>query len=81
MGDDYFYRYYPSMYLRNKGIDMELEKILVTYTSIDFSENKFGGQIPESIGLLKFFIVLNLFNNDFTGHIPSSWLNSRGSSH
>ena len=35
--DDYSYNYYPSMYLRNKGIDMELEKILVTYITIDFS--------------------------------------------
>ncbi|CAN7066508.1 unnamed protein product [Brassica oleracea var. botrytis] len=29
--------------------------------------------IPESLGLLKSLIVLNLSNNDFTGHIPSSW--------
>ncbi|KAG5387532.1 hypothetical protein IGI04_039002 [Brassica rapa subsp. trilocularis] len=72
---NYSYAFYPSMFLRNKGIIMELEKILLTYTSIDFSENKFGGQIPESIGLLKSLIVLNLSNNDFTGHIPSSWAN------
>ncbi|KAF8105293.1 hypothetical protein N665_0160s0027 [Sinapis alba] len=73
MGDYYVYDYFPSLYLRNKGIDMELQEILVTYTAIDFSENKIGGQIPESIGLLKSVIVLNLSNNDFTGHIPSSW--------
>ncbi|CAN6903105.1 unnamed protein product [Brassica oleracea] len=72
---NYSYTFYPSMFLRNKGINMELEKILLTYTSIDFSENKIGGQIPESIGLLKSLIVLNLSNNDFTGHIPSSWAN------
>ncbi|KAG2308457.1 hypothetical protein Bca52824_028205 [Brassica carinata] len=75
MGDPFMYDYYPSMYLRNKGINMELEKIFLAYTSIDFSENKLGGQIPESIGLLKSLIVLNLSNNDFTGHIPSSWAN------
>ncbi|CAN6903109.1 unnamed protein product [Brassica oleracea] len=69
----YNFGYYPSMYLRSKGIEMELEKILDTYTEIDFSENKLGGQIPESLGLLKSLIVLNLSNNDFTGHIPSSW--------
>ncbi|KAF3570019.1 hypothetical protein F2Q69_00063802 [Brassica cretica] len=67
--------YYPSMYLRNKGINMELEKILLTYTAIDFSENKLGGQIPESLGLLKSLIVLDLSSNDFSGHIPSSWAN------
>ncbi|KAF8045221.1 hypothetical protein N665_5388s0001 [Sinapis alba] len=75
MEDHYLNGYYPSMYLRNKGIDMELEKILVTYTAIDFSENKLGGQIPDSIGLLKSLIVLNLSSNGFTGHIPSSWAN------
>ncbi|CAF1859079.1 unnamed protein product, partial [Brassica oleracea var. botrytis] len=80
MGNNYHYGYnlyvyYPSMYLRNKGINMELKKIFVAYTAIDFSENKLGGQIPESIGLLKSLIVLNLSNNDFTGHIPSSWAN------
>ncbi|XP_013600596.1 PREDICTED: receptor-like protein 12 [Brassica oleracea var. oleracea] len=75
LGDHYWYlnKYNLSMYLRNKGINMELEKILETYTAIDFSENNLGGQIPESIGLLKSLIVLNLSNNDFTGHIPSSW--------
>ncbi|RID49002.1 hypothetical protein BRARA_I05473 [Brassica rapa] len=75
MSSSYGDNNYPSMYLRNKGIEMELEKILKTYAAIDFSENKFGGQIPESIGLLKSLIVLNLSNNDFTGHIPSSWAN------
>ncbi|CAN7097044.1 unnamed protein product [Brassica rapa subsp. narinosa] len=67
--------YYPSMYLRNKGINMELEKILNTYRAIDFSENELGGQIPESISLLKSLIVLDLSSNDFSGHIPSSWSN------
>uniref|UniRef100_M4EUK3 Leucine-rich repeat-containing N-terminal plant-type domain-containing protein n=1 Tax=Brassica campestris TaxID=3711 RepID=M4EUK3_BRACM len=69
------YDYYPSMYLRNKGINMELEKILDTYRAIDFSENELGGQIPESISLLKSLIVLDLSSNDFSGHIPSSWSN------
>ncbi|KAF3576611.1 hypothetical protein DY000_02033682 [Brassica cretica] len=73
VGYDSMYDYYPSMYLRSKGINMELEKILVTYTAIDFSQNKLVGQIPESLGLLKSLIVLNLSNNHFTGHVPSSW--------
>ncbi|WZZ84015.1 hypothetical protein YC2023_104587 [Brassica napus] len=75
VGYGFTYSYYPSMFLRNKGITMELEKILKTYTAIDFSENKLEGQIPESVGLLKSLIVLNLSNNDFTGHISSSWAN------
>ncbi|CAN7066514.1 unnamed protein product [Brassica oleracea var. botrytis] len=52
VGYGFAYSYYLSMFLRNKGITMELEKILKTYTAIDFSENKLEGQIPESIGLL-----------------------------
>ncbi|CAN6908845.1 unnamed protein product [Brassica oleracea] len=62
---------FPDIFDKNGS----LRAILETYTEIDFSENKLGGQIPESIGLLKSLIVLNLSNNDFTGHIPSSWAN------
>ncbi|WZZ20088.1 hypothetical protein YC2023_121475 [Brassica napus] len=63
---------YFSMHLRNKGLNTEFEKILETYTFIDFSGNRLGGLIPKSIGLLKSLIVLDLSNNNFTGHIPSS---------
>ncbi|CAF1923754.1 hypothetical protein HID58_064028 [Brassica napus] len=42
---------------------------------VDFSGNRFVGQIPESIGLLKSLLALNLSNNGFTGHIPSSLAN------
>jgi len=45
------------------------------YSTIDFSGNKLEGQIPESIGLLKELIALNLSNNAFTGHIPMSLAN------
>ncbi|KAL1194089.1 Receptor-like protein 54 [Cardamine amara subsp. amara] len=72
MGENYIYEYQPSMFLRNKGLNMELEKILSTYEVVDFSGNRLQGEIPESIGLLKSLIVFNLSNNDFTGHIPSS---------
>nr|VDD16917.1 unnamed protein product [Brassica rapa] len=50
-------------------------KLLNTYGHIDFSGNRFGGEIPESIGLLKSLLALNLSNNGFTGHIPSSLAN------
>ncbi|XP_010457576.2 PREDICTED: receptor like protein 30-like [Camelina sativa] len=52
--------------------NMDFLKMLTPYTAIDFSGNRLGGQIPESIGLLKSIHALNLSNNDFTGHIPSS---------
>ncbi|CAD5324444.1 unnamed protein product [Arabidopsis thaliana] len=69
MGSDY---YQDSMVLMNKGVESELIRILTIYTALDFSGNKFEGEIPKSIGLLKELHVLNLSNNAFTGHIPSS---------
>ncbi|CAD5322688.1 unnamed protein product [Arabidopsis thaliana] len=70
MGSSLYYR--GSMVLMNKGLAMELVRILTIYTALDFSGNKFEGEIPKSIGLLKELLVLNLSNNAFTGHIPSS---------
>ncbi|KAL0857774.1 hypothetical protein Bca101_062928 [Brassica carinata] len=69
MGDSY---YHDSVVLMNKGLEMELVRILKIYTALDFSGNKLEGEIPRSIGLLKELVVLNLSNNAFTGHIPSS---------
>ncbi|KAG7626958.1 Leucine-rich repeat [Arabidopsis thaliana x Arabidopsis arenosa] len=69
MGSGY---YQDSMVLMNKGVESELIRILTIYTALDFSGNKFEGEIPKSIGLLKELLVLNLSNNAFTGHIPSS---------
>ncbi|XP_010430543.1 PREDICTED: receptor-like protein 12 [Camelina sativa] len=76
LGDSFRY-YHDSMVLTNKGVEMELVRILKIYTALDFSENKFEGEIPRSIGLLKELHVLNLSSNDFTGHIPSSMGNLR----
>ncbi|CAF1786698.1 unnamed protein product [Brassica napus] len=69
MGTSY---YSDSIVLMNKGIEIELVRILTIYTALDFSENEFEGVIPSSIGLLKELHVLNLSGNAFTGHIPSS---------
>lgn len=66
------YYYFDSMVLMNKGVEMELVRILTIYTALDFSENEFEGVIPSSIGLLKELHVLNLSGNAFTGRIPSS---------
>ncbi|KAL0857773.1 hypothetical protein Bca101_062927 [Brassica carinata] len=67
-----YYYYHDSMVLMNKGLGMELQRIIRTLRALDFSGNKFEGEIPRSIGLLKELLVLNLSNNAFTGHIPSS---------
>ncbi|KAG7576804.1 Leucine-rich repeat [Arabidopsis thaliana x Arabidopsis arenosa] len=69
--------YYDSIVLMNRGVALELVRILKIYTAIDFSGNKFEGEIPKSIGLLKELHVLNLSNNAFTGCISSSMGNLR----
>ncbi|XP_040372485.1 receptor-like protein 7 [Rosa chinensis] len=61
----------------SKGLDMDLEKILSSFTSIDFSANEFNGTIPKEMGQLRSLHVLNLSSNAFTGEIPSSFGNMR----
>ncbi|XP_018472631.2 receptor-like protein 6 [Raphanus sativus] len=75
IGGSLGYGYYTSLVLMNKGVSMEMERILTIYTAIDFSGNRIHGQVPESIGLLKELHVLNLSRNAFTGHIPPSLAN------
>ncbi|XP_010548767.2 PREDICTED: receptor like protein 30-like [Tarenaya hassleriana] len=59
-----------------KGLQIELVgSSYAIYTSIDFSGNRFTGEIPQSIGLLEEVIVLNLSSNGFTGHVPPSLAN------
>ncbi|XP_010546683.1 PREDICTED: receptor-like protein 12 [Tarenaya hassleriana] len=69
------YYYSESIVLTNKGIELEYERILTTFTAIDFSRNAFRGEIPESIGLLKGLYAFNLSSNAFAGHIPTSLAN------
>ena len=71
MGDGSNY-YKNSMTIVNKGVELELVKILTIFTAIDLSNNRFYGEIPDSVGNLKALIVLNLSSNNFTSHIPSS---------
>nr|VDD41559.1 unnamed protein product [Brassica oleracea] len=67
----YQFRFHHSLPWRNERLDMGFGNFLM-YTGFYFSENRFVGPIPESIGLLKSLMVLNLSNNGFTGHIPPS---------
>ncbi|XP_058111873.1 receptor-like protein 7 [Magnolia sinica] len=69
--------YQNKVSLVSKGLQMELVKILTAFTVVDLSENKFHGDIPESIGDLKSLLVLNMSNNDLTGGIPTSFQNLR----
>jgi Leucine-rich repeat (LRR) protein len=74
MGSDSNY-YKDTMTVVNKGIEMELVKILTIFKAIDLSNNKFFGEIPDSVGNLNGLIVLNLSSNSFMSHIPPSFGN------
>ena len=58
-----------------KGTEIELQRILNIFTTIDLSSNKFEGKIPEVLGRLTILRLLNLSHNGLTGHIPLSLAN------
>ncbi|CAL5394613.1 unnamed protein product [Camellia sinensis] len=66
------YYYQDSMVVMIKGYEIELSRILTILSIIDFSRNKFQGEIPKSIGRLNSLRGLNLSHNNLTGHIPTS---------
>ncbi|KAF2284792.1 hypothetical protein GH714_030491 [Hevea brasiliensis] len=68
-------QYDYSMIMYNKGLELEYRKIPSILTAIDFSNNKFEGEIPDIIGNLQQLYLLNLSNNLLNGHIPSSLAN------
>ncbi|PHT70515.1 hypothetical protein T459_25619 [Capsicum annuum] len=51
---------------------MEIVKIFVAFTSIDFSCNNFQGDLPETLGNLKPLYHLNFSHNALTGRLPKS---------
>ncbi|XP_052485297.1 receptor-like protein 7 [Gossypium raimondii] len=64
--------YLDGITVTNKGLQMELVKILTIFTSIDLSCNNFEGPIPDVIGKFKALYVLNLSHNALSGKIPPS---------
>ncbi|XP_039173484.1 receptor-like protein 7 [Eucalyptus grandis] len=52
-----------------KGLQLELVKILTTFTSIDFSGNRLEGPIPDTLADLKALYFLNLSHNAISGSI------------
>ncbi|KAJ7963788.1 Receptor-like protein [Quillaja saponaria] len=64
--------YYDSVTVTMKGLVFFLERILTIFTTIDFSKNKFDGEIPELIGKLQSLKGINLSHNYLTGSIPKS---------
>ncbi|KAL8538854.1 hypothetical protein ACS0TY_000742 [Phlomoides rotata] len=68
----WFSTYREPVSLIVKGSKNEVQRILITFTIIDLSRNKFNGRIPFSIGNLNSLVYLNLSSNNFTGGIPTS---------
>lgn len=60
-----------------KGLELELEKIMIIFTSIDFSSNNLCGELPSSIGNLISLYLLNVSHNALSGTIPASVGNLR----
>ncbi|KAM3682667.1 hypothetical protein ACJW31_12G089700 [Castanea mollissima] len=67
---EFEYEYNFTMMMTNKGVDTIYEKVQEIFTALDFSSNRFAGDIPESIGNIKVLHLLNLSNNMLTGCIP-----------
>ncbi|GKV15125.1 hypothetical protein SLEP1_g25927 [Rubroshorea leprosula] len=55
-----------------KGQTRTLNRVLLIFTTIDFSSNRFHGPIPKELGELKSLRLLNLSHNNLTGQIPTS---------
>ncbi|XP_021815816.1 receptor like protein 30-like [Prunus avium] len=70
MGD---YYYQDTVVVAIKGFEIEMLKIQTFFTTIDFSNNTFRGEIPNVIGRLKSLKGLNFSHNELTGTIPPSF--------
>ncbi|KAH9747319.1 Receptor-like protein 6 [Citrus sinensis] len=64
--------YQDSVVVTLKGAEIELQKILTVFTTIDLSSNDFHGEIPVVIGNLHSLRLLNLSHNHLTVRIPFS---------
>ncbi|CAL2255081.1 unnamed protein product [Prunus armeniaca] len=70
MGEGY---YQDTVVVTIKGIEFEMEKILTFFTTIDFSNNSFIGEISRVISKLRSLKGLNFSHNELTGAIPPSF--------
>ncbi|KAH0780165.1 hypothetical protein KY290_006592 [Solanum tuberosum] len=60
-----------SITVATKGLELELVRILIVYTTIDLSSNNFeGGEIPQQLASLTFLASLDLSHNHLQGCIP-----------
>ncbi|KAJ6725248.1 LEUCINE-RICH REPEAT RECEPTOR PROTEIN KINASE EMS1-LIKE [Salix viminalis] len=74
VGDNYNINgyYKESVTITNKGRKMLMDRIITLFTCLDLSQNRFHGEIPEEIRILKSLKALTLSQNNFNGQIPSS---------
>nr|XP_023905576.1 receptor-like protein 9DC3 [Quercus suber]XP_023905577.1 receptor-like protein 9DC3 [Quercus suber] len=72
MGDGF---YQDSLNVMMKGLYIELVRIQTIFTTIDFSNNSFSGEMPKIIGRLKSLKGLNFSHNNLIGYIPPSFGN------
>ncbi|KAB2613460.1 receptor-like protein 12 [Pyrus ussuriensis x Pyrus communis] len=71
-----FYQYSYEMIISVKGVELRYVQTLYDLRLIDFSSNRFEGEIPASIIVsLRALQLLNLSNNTLSGQIPSSLAN------
>ena len=70
-------QYSYAMIMTNKRVVTDYKKVQEFFIALDFSSNRFDGDILESIGNLnlKGLCLLNLSNNILIGHIPQSLRN------
>lgn len=62
---------YYSMIVVVKDVQLTFSQLLVGYTIVDLSNNRFEGEIPNAIGSLNSLKVLNLSHNNLNGEIPN----------
>ncbi|KAI3847940.1 hypothetical protein MKW92_002144, partial [Papaver armeniacum] len=67
--------YQQQVTVTSKGLYLELVKVQTIFTSIDFSNNEFEGEIPEGIADLTSLRILNFSGNALRGSIPSAFGN------
>ncbi|GJV07032.1 leucine-rich repeat-containing protein [Tanacetum coccineum] len=64
--------HYYSIIVVVKDVQMTFTQLLVDYTIVDVSNNKFEGEIPNVIGSLKSLIAMNLSHDNLNGEIPNA---------
>ncbi|GJT93608.1 leucine-rich repeat-containing protein [Tanacetum coccineum] len=73
VGNDYY-----TITVAVKDVQLTFTKLFVDYTIVDLSNNRFEGEIPNTIGSLNSLKVLNLSHNNLNGEIPKAIGNISG---